>query len=714
MQSGNFKMPSADGLNNLERGRSLYNQGAFAESIPYFEEALKATERTFGNNAPELAEYLQELGDAYAGAQRASESLLVYDRLFRLGQQIIGPNHPQIISILWKMSILAERIGNNEDSYEMINQALARARESLRPDDPLAVQVVERYNYLSELMRQIEELKRRGEYVPPGQEANYQEAQPVENVELPPHLNYQEVERNPFGQPLGYAASRASFVNLDPLSSEAKVLDADLMARNAHKPQDGHLTNSSVLGQRVEQIDSLDSDYSLDEIENLTGRRTPKVTHGASKSRKFNQQDNQRIVLGRLAKDILLPVVGLIVIGVLIFVAVLPALNGKKADTVSQTKQASKPVPPAEEKTDAIFETGDGEKQIRLLPDGRAFIVTKAGVTPVRVKRVSNDWGAYFDLMIASLSEKQLWFNQRPWGVVSEDGIPYYGVREPERRVIEKMRYLAGLAQGVFLRTESYPITPPIGAYQEFTFLCPFNGKLQSIPIRQIPETDPKLDNLRLMLDTGAMILNESMNQPGYIACYSPIMGDPNSGKPKAIAFFIRGLDREGHFIGSSKPGVKLVLQASEKYLNFKPLFRDQADYQNQTATPAPNKPVKPVKGKGKASKATGKASAPAVKKFVDVPAEDELIRGVMTIPTDKPTRIWIMTNAPIPLSLIHYSLPIVLGALAIFAFMASRMEGVNYKGQTVSSGSNNALMLSMILFIGAALSLILQITMYR
>ena len=707
-------MPSADGLNNLERGRSLYNQGAFAESIPYFEEALKATERTFGNNAPELAEYLQELGDAYAGAQRASESLLVYDRLFRLGQQIIGPNHPQIISILWKMSILAERIGNNEDSYEMINQALARARESLRPDDPLAVQVVERYNYLSELMRQIEELKRRGEYVPPGQEANYQEAQPVENVELPPHLNYQEVERNPFGQPLGYAASRASFVNLDPLSSEAKVLDADLMARNAHKPQDGHLTNSSVLGQRVEQIDSLDSDYSLDEIENLTGRRTPKVTHGASKSRKFNQQDNQRIVLGRLAKDILLPVVGLIVIGVLIFVAVLPALNGKKADTVSQTKQASKPVPPAEEKTDAIFETGDGEKQIRLLPDGRAFIVTKAGVTPVRVKRVSNDWGAYFDLMIASLSEKQLWFNQRPWGVVSEDGIPYYGVREPERRVIEKMRYLAGLAQGVFLRTESYPITPPIGAYQEFTFLCPFNGKLQSIPIRQIPETDPKLDNLRLMLDTGAMILNESMNQPGYIACYSPIMGDPNSGKPKAIAFFIRGLDREGHFIGSSKPGVKLVLQASEKYLNFKPLFRDQADYQNQTATPAPNKPVKPVKGKGKASKATGKASAPAVKKFVDVPAEDELIRGVMTIPTDKPTRIWIMTNAPIPLSLIHYSLPIVLGALAIFAFMASRMEGVNYKGQTVSSGSNNALMLSMILFIGAALSLILQITMYR
>jgi len=707
-------MPSADGLNNLERGRSLYNQGAFAESIPYFEEALKATERTFGNNAPELAEYLQELGDAYAGAQRASESLLVYDRLFRLGQQIIGPNHPQIISILWKMSILAERIGNNEDSYEMINQALARARESLRPDDPLAVQVVERYNYLSELMRQIEELKRRGEYVPPGQEANYQEAQPVENVELPPHLNYQEVERNPFGQPLGYAASRASFVNLDPLSSEAKVLDADLMARNAHKPQDGHLTNSSVLGQRVEQIDSLDSDYSLDEIENLTGRRTPKVTHGASKSRKFNQQDNQRIVLGRLAKDILLPVVGLIVIGVLIFVAVLPALNGKKADTVSQTKPASKPVPPAEEKTDAIFETGDGEKQIRLLPDGRAFIVTKAGVTPVRVKRVSNDWGAYFDLMIASLSEKQLWFNQRPWGVVSEDGIPYYGVREPERRVIEKMRYLAGLAQGVFLRTESYPITPPIGAYQEFTFLCPFNGKLQSIPIRQIPETDPKLDNLRLMLDTGAMILNESMNQPGYIACYSPIMGDPNSGKPKAIAFFIRGLDREGHFIGSSKPGVKLVLQASEKYLNFKPLFRDQADYQNQTATPAPNKPVKPVKGKGKASKATGKASAPAVKKFVDVPAEDELIRGVMTIPTDKPTRIWIMTNAPIPLSLIHYSLPIVLGALAIFAFMASRMEGVNYKGQTVSSGSNNALMLSMILFIGAALSLILQITMYR
>ncbi|MBK9203486.1 MAG: hypothetical protein IPP97_21610 [Candidatus Obscuribacter sp.] len=103
-----------------------------------------------------------------------------------------------------------------------------------------------------------------------------------------------------------------------------------------------------------------------------------------------------------------------------------------------------------------------------------------------------------------------------------------------------------------------------------------------------------------------------------------------------------------------------------------------------------------------------------AAKKFADVPAEDELIRGVMTVPTDKPTRIWIMTNAPIPLSLIHYSLTIVLGTLAVFAFMASRMEGVNHKGQTVSSGSNNALMLSMILSIGAVLALILQLTMYR
>ncbi|HNA73181.1 MAG TPA: tetratricopeptide repeat protein, partial [Candidatus Obscuribacter sp.] len=259
-------MPSTDGPANLEQGRALCQQGLFLDAVPYFEAALSATERTFGESAPELAEYMQDLGDVYAAVERPADSLRVFDRLYRLGESILGSNHPQIVTVLWKMSILAERLGLVEDSFEMCNQALSRARLCLRPDEELAKAVVERYSYLSNLMREMDEMRRRGEdplnlqqientlEAPRSYQTDLQEPPPapfrqeerpyegaVENL----GNQYQNVERMPFSPSLNDALGSASVVNLESIN-RTKALDADLMAQNARAPQQGHLTGSSV------------------------------------------------------------------------------------------------------------------------------------------------------------------------------------------------------------------------------------------------------------------------------------------------------------------------------------------------------------------------------------------------------------------------------------------------------------------------------------
>lgn len=72
MQSENFRMPAQAASNNLEQANLLARAGRFEEAVPLFESSLSGLERQNGPEAPELAECLQNLADAYqpVGTQR--------------------------------------------------------------------------------------------------------------------------------------------------------------------------------------------------------------------------------------------------------------------------------------------------------------------------------------------------------------------------------------------------------------------------------------------------------------------------------------------------------------------------------------------------------------------------------------------------------------------------------------------------------------------
>lgn len=768
MQSANFRMPSSDGAEQLEQARSLYNQGLFIECVPYFEGALRAMERSYGDNAPELAQYMEGLGDGYAAAERNSESLIVFDRLFRLGEQILGPNHPQIVQVLWKMSVLAEKLGNLEDSYEMIAQAIQRARQCLRPDEELAIAVVERNAYLGNLLREYNEARRRGDipdqnaqqsanqefiqgFVQDNSAPQYmqldapqptlQQAAPqsAPQINLPPaqpefvqgfvqeNLEPEQLERMPFSPSLNMVMGSASMTNMEAMSQESKPLDEAILASNTRAPQQNHLTGSSVLGQRDYTADMGDEgDYRLEDIENLTGRKTPKVVHSGGKARRFSQADNARIQTGRLVKDVLIPVAALAVLVGIIIVAVVPMFNNRPAPAIT-----NKPVKSdfgagtaggAGQTVDQIltstFETGDSERQLRLISDTQAILVTEQGAQLLPLRKVDNNWGAYFEMATSALKEKQIWFTTREGGVEAEDGMFYYGMREPERRVIEKMRYVGGLAQGVYLRSGYYPMFPPVGASQEFQFINPFTGRLFNIPVRQVPGESKGAETLKLVLETGGLVLNEQMTDPGFISCYASVYGDANINRQKASAFFVRGLDRHGKFITSSKPGFALVVQANQDLLNFKPLFTDKQDFES-------GQPVKKdaAKASGKKHKATravvkphsGSNKQAAQQQLLKPATAQNILEPVNAKPPEKPTTLWLMNNCQVPLSIVHFCLPIAFLVISILTFAMSRLEGVDIKGKSVDNKhSNLPLTLSMITLLAALVTFGIEMALYK
>lgn len=153
MQSENFRMPAQAASNNLEQANLLARAGRFEEALPLFESSLSGLERQNGPEAPELAECLQNLADAYQSVGRYEESLRTNWRLVRIGEKILGRVHPDMVSMLLKIAETNEMMGKTEDALHIVESAIATAKQCMQADNPLAVRLIERHTYLVNLMR---------------------------------------------------------------------------------------------------------------------------------------------------------------------------------------------------------------------------------------------------------------------------------------------------------------------------------------------------------------------------------------------------------------------------------------------------------------------------------------------------------------------------------------------------------------------------------
>ncbi|MBP6745614.1 tetratricopeptide repeat protein, partial [bacterium] len=146
-------MPAQAASNNLEQANLLARAGRFDEAVPLFESSLIGLERQNGPEAPELAECLQNLADAYQSVGRYDDSLRTNWRLVRIGEKILGRVHPDMVSMLLKIAETNEMMGKTEDALHIVESAIATAKQCMQADNPLAVRLIERHTYLVNLMR---------------------------------------------------------------------------------------------------------------------------------------------------------------------------------------------------------------------------------------------------------------------------------------------------------------------------------------------------------------------------------------------------------------------------------------------------------------------------------------------------------------------------------------------------------------------------------
>ena len=272
----------------------------------------------------------------------------------------------------------------------------------------------------------------------------------------------------------------------------------------------------------------------------------------------------------------------------------------------------------------------------------------------------------------------------------TEDDIVYYSADGPEAFVLTKMRRLAGYAQAYFLRAGAYPKVVPTEMISLFCLRNPLDGTTAAIPIKTLLSQSSDGVEAKAGLDSGLASVDGGTNSPCKIICYAVIPGESGAktGKLKATKFLIRGCDRNGLFLSSAHVGQTYVMAASDRYLvpvESEPRARPQTRSAGQESGAKSGQLLPKSKG------------APSV--FPPTAREKP----------KKTTRLWIISDSPCPLWLIHRGLPLLLLGLALAAFVFSQMTAVDIKGRTLSSGSGSALFLALICLILALVTLVMQ-----
>ncbi len=363
----------------------------------------------------------------------------------------------------------------------------------------------------------------------------------------------------------------------------------------------------------------------------------------------------------RALQEYLIPAVVLVVLGVGGYFF----LSTTTARPPGPSTGGTAPVAPGKiDSKKTIYASSDNAMRLAV---GTRDCTLVDGKTMINVPCVLYDgsWSHAAMQIVDSLMEKQIWFNQLPEGMVTENGTVLFDSKAPDRQVMEKMYSIALSANSIAtLNGGNYPTKQNQIQSQAFVYVNPITG--QSGPqngVLKLQVVRQTNNNQREIIDSlsgGALLGGEPKFNRGEIRMY--VLGDASSGTEKGVGVFVRGADRSGNFFRVHDSGQVVVFG-----------FLGGKDVSNSHLQgPDPNM--------------------------------------VPTTPL-KPTKVWIAQKQQLPIFVIYHSFPIAMAIIAFLTFWRSLMVA---PGQDPDNAANRTFRLIAYGAIGlGVISAIIQYTFW-
>jgi tetratricopeptide (TPR) repeat protein len=644
-------MPDAEASEYLEQADALLKNGQVQEAIALYENALSNLETKYGEDGPQLAECLEELGQAYEAGGRLTDALRIYTRTLRLGRQILGDNDPGIVEMLLKLIQINETLGRPTDALAFCEQAMLAAKQCMPEDSPLTQKIIDRYHHLANLSG-----KRAQKQLEPETTADPQALSPM-RPEKPPQLPPQILSEISFdgnqGQPSSVrprpAASQKKGTHARGRQEEGrKHVSVGQLAKDFALPVIGLATVAALVSFFLLH-NSTGQKTNLPAAQSLTKTGIEALYRTADESKKVHLATSNLALLISGKSALELPYVlaesdwsGL--------------CSGLASSFMEKQIWVEKKESQLKTEDNFVYYAADGPevlvlaKMARLAGNAQACFL-RTGEYP---KSVTSDMISQF-LFQNPLDGKEETVQIRTLMEKNSDGV--------EAR--------AGLESGLTSGDEAANAPCKITCYAVQTGITDARGT--------------KLKSTKFFVrgcDRNGLFITPAHIGQAYVICAT----DAYLMAPE-LASKARGQDGKG--------GLKYGERKGKHWPKSKSGQSTQSEPSSQLAPP--------IKAEQSSQSSQSRPSSQLM-------LSDQGLQKEKPIKT---TRLWLISNPPCPLRFIHYGLPMLLAGLALLAFCCSRMAGVDMKGRTTSSGSTIALILSAVCLAMAALALVAEFVIF-
>ncbi len=149
----------AGDLNNI--GSALYHLGEPKKAIQYYEQALAIDKEVFGEKHPDVATGLSNIGLAWKRLGEPKKANQYYNQALTIDKEVSGENHPNVARDLNNIAGSLYDLGELKKAIEYYEQALAIIREIYGEKHPYVANV---FNNIGEVLRTLGEPKKAIEY----------------------------------------------------------------------------------------------------------------------------------------------------------------------------------------------------------------------------------------------------------------------------------------------------------------------------------------------------------------------------------------------------------------------------------------------------------------------------------------------------------------------------------------------------------------------
>ncbi|MCJ8281022.1 MAG: tetratricopeptide repeat protein, partial [Rivularia sp. ALOHA_DT_140] len=121
---------------SLGLGRFYQGQGLYVSAEPWNQQCLSEVKSRLGENHPDYAKSLNNLGILYSNMGRYDEAEPIYKQALELTKQLLGENHPETADNLCCLAIIYDDMGRYEQAEPLYIQALELYKQLLGENHP--------------------------------------------------------------------------------------------------------------------------------------------------------------------------------------------------------------------------------------------------------------------------------------------------------------------------------------------------------------------------------------------------------------------------------------------------------------------------------------------------------------------------------------------------------------------------------------------------